>query len=108
MHSLSLAIEDSEVPVDDTEQVESLPLVLVDSLDLDIKELIAWIELNAHVLLDPLSELDLALVLVLSPLLTEDWAVDLGHELGETLGSDCPILVSDNAGDELRKVTEEC
>lgn len=91
---------EGKIAVDDTKDVHLLALVLVDTLDLDVKEG-RWVDIDTGGLLDVLGQADLVGILDLGPLLTEVGIVlvvlDLG-QLGQILEE---VLATGLAGDEL-------
>ena len=91
---------ESKIAVDDTEDVHLLTLVLVDTLDLNVKEG-RGVDIDTGGLLDMLGKADLVGILDLGPLLTEVLVILVMLNLGQLSQVLEEVLATGLAGDEL-------
>lgn len=93
---------EGKVAVDDTKDVHLLALILVDTLDLDVKEG-RGVDIDTGSVLDVLGEADLVGILNLGPLLTEIGIVLVVLDLGQLSQILEEVVATSLAGDELRE-----
>lgn len=93
---------DLEVPVDDTEDVELLAFILVDTLDLNIEER-SGVDRDTIVLFDVLRKPDLVRVFDFAELLSELLIVDKSLKLAKQSEVLQEVVATELRGDERRK-----
>ena len=88
---VSWGIKDSEISVDDGEDVHELSLVLMNSLDLDIIHSINWYVVSSFSL-DPLSQSPLILIFDFNELILELLISGIRDQVSQVVKSSNPLI----------------